>query len=44
MAVEEYLEIIRRGVDAWNKWKAETQESRAELDHVNLSSTDCCGR
>jgi uncharacterized protein YjbI with pentapeptide repeats len=38
MAVEEYLEIIRQGVDAWNEWKAKNPNSRPELDDVNLRS------
>jgi hypothetical protein len=38
MADEEYLEIIRHGVDAWNEWKAKNPNSRPELDDVNFCS------
>lgn len=48
MANEEQMEIIRRGVSAWNKWRAENPQthidlSKADLHKEDLSFADFCG-
>lgn len=45
MANQEHLEILRRGVEAWNRWRAENPDIKpylvmAELRHANLSGAD----
>ena len=43
MANEEQLEILRQGVEAWNKWRKENPEIEIELNEADLSGTDLSG-
>ena len=45
MANPEHLEILRQGVEAWNKWRKENEEEvpllqRADLREINLLKAD----
>jgi len=43
MANPEHLEILRQGVEAWNKWRAEHSEVRPDLSGALLSEADLFG-
>jgi hypothetical protein len=43
MANPEHLEILKRGVEAWNKWRKDNPEVLADLFQANLQSTDLYG-
>jgi Pentapeptide repeats (8 copies) len=43
MANEEQLELIKRGVDAWNKWREEHADTRPDLTNANLTEADLTG-
>ena len=36
MANEEHLEILRKGVDVWNKWRDENPDITPNLSNANL--------
>jgi uncharacterized protein YjbI with pentapeptide repeats len=40
MANQEHLDILKQGVDAWNKWREEHPEVRPNLGGANLRDTD----
>lgn len=40
MANQEQLEILRSGVEAWNKWREANPEVRADLIEADLSGAD----
>jgi Pentapeptide repeats (8 copies) len=40
MANEEHLELIKQGVDAWNKWRKEHADTRPDLSGADLSMAD----
>ncbi|GHO98890.1 hypothetical protein KSF_089380 [Reticulibacter mediterranei] len=40
MANKEHLEIIKQGVDIWNKWREEHTGERPDLSSADLSSTN----
>ncbi len=40
MANQEHLDILKQGVDTWNKWKREHLEIRPDLREANLSGAD----
>jgi hypothetical protein len=37
MANEEQLELIKQGVDAWNKWRVKHPDMRPDLSGVDLT-------
>jgi uncharacterized protein YjbI with pentapeptide repeats len=37
MANEEHLKLINQGVDAWNEWMCEHEDTRPDLSGANLS-------
>ncbi len=43
MASEEHLALLKQGVDAWNKWRYEHPEIRANLSKADLSGVDLSG-
>ncbi|WP_242038960.1 pentapeptide repeat-containing protein [Anabaena lutea] len=43
MANEEHLEILKQGVEVWNKWRDENQDIRPYLTGVELIDTDLTG-
>ncbi len=40
MANEKHLEILRKGVKVWNKWRAENQGFRPDLSNAKLANED----
>ena len=36
MPNEEHLELIKQGVDVWNKWREEHLDIRPDLSEANL--------
>jgi uncharacterized protein YjbI with pentapeptide repeats len=40
MANKDQLKILRRGVEAWNKWREENSKDRVDLREVNLEGAD----
>jgi hypothetical protein len=40
MANEEQLEILKQGVEAWNKWREDNPEIKIDLSGANLSEAD----
>jgi hypothetical protein len=40
MANPEHLEILKQGVEAWNKWRREHRDVRPDLRNANLSKAD----
>jgi uncharacterized protein YjbI with pentapeptide repeats len=40
---EEHLEILKQGVDAWNKWREENLDIRPDLSEAYLSRADLRG-
>lgn len=43
MASEEHLNIVRRGVDIWNRWRNENAETPPEFDGANLRGANLVG-
>jgi hypothetical protein len=43
MANEEHLAILRQGVEAWNRWRAENPDVRPDLSNTNLEAMDLTG-
>jgi hypothetical protein len=43
MANEEQLELIKQGVDAWNKWRAADAAIRPDLSEANLNEVNLTG-
>ncbi len=43
MADKEQLEILKRGVDAWNKWRIDNSGKEIDLSEADLSGTDLTG-
>jgi uncharacterized protein YjbI with pentapeptide repeats len=43
MANEEHLELIKQGVDAWNRWRKEHADTRPDLKGARLSRMDLKG-
>ena len=43
MANLEHLEILKQGVEAWDKWRKENTEIVPNLGGANLSGTDLSG-
>ena len=40
MANKEHLEILRQGVEVWNKWRKENRDVAPDLREANLSGAD----
>jgi uncharacterized protein YjbI with pentapeptide repeats len=40
MANEEQFEILKQGVDAWNKWRKDHLDIKADLSDINLSGAN----
>ena len=40
MANAEHLEILKAGVEVWNRWRAENHEARPELTQADLSGAN----
>jgi uncharacterized protein YjbI with pentapeptide repeats len=40
MANQEYLDILKQGVEAWNRWRKEHPDIQPDLSDANLSSVD----
>ena len=40
MAIPQHLEVIKQGVAAWNKWRADNTGTEPDLAGTNLSKTD----
>ena len=43
MANPEHLEILRQGVDVWNRWREENSEIIPDLTEANLSDAIFAG-
>jgi hypothetical protein len=43
MANQEHLDILKQGVEVWNKWREEHPEIRPQLYDADLSSTNLSG-
>jgi hypothetical protein len=43
MANQEHLDILAKGVDAWNAWRRSSSESAIDLSHANLAGVRLCG-
>jgi uncharacterized protein YjbI with pentapeptide repeats len=43
MANEEHLEILKRGVEAWNRWRDENPKIEPNLGEIRLSNTNLNG-
>ncbi len=43
MANEEYLALLKTGVDAWNDWRQRNPEIQPDLSEADLSSVDLIG-
>ena len=42
MANQEQLEILKQGVDVWNKWRIKNRTVEVNLNNVDLSNTNLC--
>jgi hypothetical protein len=42
MANQEHLDILKEGVDVWNKWRRDNKEIRPDLSNTRLSKNDLC--
>ena len=40
MANKEHLDILKKGVPAWNKWRENNQKIQPDLSETNLSGAD----
>ena len=40
MANDEHVAILKKGVDAWNKWRRENPDIRPDLSGADLSEAD----
>lgn len=43
MANPEHLEILKQGVEVWNKWRIEHSEINPDISWVSLYDTNLCG-
>ena len=43
MANDEQLEILSRGVKAWNAWRRKNPRIMPDLSHANLEAESCDG-
>lgn len=43
MANSEHVEILKQGVDTWNKWRADNPDIIPDLSRANLSDTNLSG-
>jgi len=43
MANEEYLALLKTGVDAWNDWRQRNPEIQPDLSEADLSRVDLIG-
>ncbi|MCP4112139.1 MAG: pentapeptide repeat-containing protein [Desulfobacteraceae bacterium] len=43
MANQKHLEILRQGVDVWNKWREDNPDVVPDLQEVNLQGADLQG-
>ena len=43
VADQEQLEILRQGVEVWNKWRKENPDVGIDLNWANLSGADLFG-
>ena len=43
MANKEHLDILKKGVPAWNKWRENNQKIQPDLSETNLSGADLGG-
>ena len=43
MANKEHLEILKKGVDTWNKWREKNNKIKPDLNGANLINTDLHG-
>jgi len=41
MANQEQLELLKQGVDIWNKWRTENFAVKIDLSRANLNKADC---
>ena len=42
MANKEQLDILKKGVDAWNRWRSQNPREPINLGNANLSGTNLC--
>ncbi|MCB2146905.1 MAG: toll/interleukin-1 receptor domain-containing protein [Deltaproteobacteria bacterium] len=42
MANPEHVELLKQGVEAWNRWKDEHQKIRPDLSNTSLNGLDLC--
>jgi hypothetical protein len=40
MANDEHVAMLKKGVDAWNAWRAENPDIRPDLGEANLSGAN----
>jgi uncharacterized protein YjbI with pentapeptide repeats len=43
MANEEHIEILRKGVKAWNEWRERRRDIKPDLSEADLSQANFCG-
>ena len=43
MANEEHVNLLKDGVDAWNKWRKEHPDTRPDLTGANLTGANLTG-
>ena len=43
MANKEHLQILKQGVEPWNRWREENQEVNLDLIRANLAGADLTG-
>ena len=40
MANPEHLAILKKGAEAWNRWRAQNPEIKPDLNHTNLTKAN----
>jgi Pentapeptide repeats (8 copies) len=43
MANDEHVAILKKGADAWNRWRVENPDIRPDLTHADLSGANLKG-
>jgi uncharacterized protein YjbI with pentapeptide repeats len=43
MAIQEHLDILKQGVEAWNQWRKEHSEIQPDLNRADLQGTNLIG-
>ena len=43
MAVEEHLDVLRQGVEAWNAWQRRNRDIQPALSRADLAGADLAG-